>query len=245
MHRLIGSARLGPWVFVSIAIVAGPSGAAVVLPDSPNPALQSVADRVHALAVLVRARALVAEQWEEGALRVHEALSSASGVLIGDGLALTEFGALALAMADGRKELAGQIEVIVDDVGPLPAQVVFADAALDVAVLRLPETARALPGALLASADPEVGDAMLAIGAVGDTLEVLTTHLTRVDPGEEGTRRLRTDRALRPPFWGGPLFDARGRLAGLNTPPTGGVGTAVPASLLRPLVRKLLAAATP
>src|SRR5207237_753066 len=138
MHRLIGSARLGPWVFVSIAIVGGPSGAAVVLPDSPNPALKSVADRVHALAVLLRARAV---------------------------------------------------------------------------------------------GDPGVGDARLRFGAVGDTLGVLTTHLTRADPGEEATRRLRTDRALRPPFWGGPLFDARGRLVGLNTPPAGDVGTAVPASL--------------
>src|SRR2546423_559152 len=56
-------------------------------------------------------------------------------------------------------------------------------------------------------------------------------------------RRLRTDRSLPAPFWGGPLFDARGHLAGLSTPPVDAAGTAIPASLLRPVLRKLLAAA--
>jgi len=230
-------------VFTSIAIVACASRAAVVLPPSGNPGLQSVADRVHALAVLVRARALIGERTDGGGLRVHEALSLASGVLIGNGLALTELGAVTLTAADGRREVASQIEVVVDDVGPLPAHVLAADAALDLAVLRLPDEARALPGALLAPDDPDIGDPLLAVGADGDSLDAVGVHLTRVDSGADGTRRLRTDRALPAPFWGGPLFDARGRLGGLNTPPAGAAGTAVPASLLRSAVAKVPAAA--
>jgi len=232
-------------VFASIAIASGTSGAAVVLPPSPSPGLQAVADRVHALAVLVRARALIGERADDGVLRVHEALSSASGVLVGDGFALTELGAVMLTTADGRQEVASQIEIVVDDVGPLPAHVVVADAALDVAVLRLPDEARTLVGAAFAPDDADVGDAMLAVGVEGDSLDVLGVRLTRVDFAEDGTRRLRTDRQLPAPFWGGPVFDARGRLAGLSTPPRDAAGTAVPASLLRPLLRGLLAAAAP
>ena len=243
MRIPIGPARLAACVFASVAIASGASSAAVVLPPSRNPGLQAVADRVHALAVLVRARALIPERTDDGALRVHEALSSASGVLVGDGLALTELGALVLTTADGRREVASQIEIVVDDVGPLPVHVIVADAALDVAVLRLPDEARKLPGAVFAAGDPDVGDAMLAVGADGDSLDVLGVRLTQVDSAEDGTRRLRTDRSLPAPFWGGPLFDARGHLAGLSTPPVDAAGTAIPASLLRPVLRKLLAAA--
>src|SRR3989442_9836634 len=126
MDRLVRRAPPSAWVFTSIAIVACASRAAVVLPPSGNPGLQSVADRVHSLAVLVRARALIGERTDGGGLRVHEALSLASGVLIGNGLALTELGAVTLTAADGRREVASQIEVVVDDVGPLPAHVLAA-----------------------------------------------------------------------------------------------------------------------
>ncbi|MFL5308988.1 MAG: hypothetical protein ACJ79H_00905, partial [Myxococcales bacterium] len=110
MGNAIGPARFGACVFASVAIAAGASAAAVVLPP-PEAGLQAVADRVHALAVLVRARALVPERTDDGALKVHQALSSASGVLIGDGLVLTELGAVALTAADGRKEVVSQIEI--------------------------------------------------------------------------------------------------------------------------------------
>jgi len=245
METLVGPTRLGACVFASIAIAAGASRAAVVLPSSPNGGLQAVADRVHALAVLVHARALIAGRSGDGTLKVHEANSSASGVLIGEGLALTELGAVVLTAPDGRKEVASEIEIVVDDVGPLPAHVVVADVALDIAVLRLPDEARTLSGAAFAPADPGVGDATLAVGVRGDSLDVLEARVTRVDSAEDGTHRLRTDRSLPAPFWGGPLFDTQGRLAGLNTAPVGADGTAVPASVLRSVVRRLLAAAVP
>jgi len=245
MENLIGPAGLGAYVFASIAIAACASRAAVVLPPSPNAGLQAVADRVHALAVLVHARALIAERSGDGALKTREAISTASGVLIGEGLALTELGAVVLTAPDGRKEVASQIEIVVDDVGPLPAHVVVADPALDIAVLRLPDEARMLAGAAFAPADPDVGDATLAVGVQGDSLDVLEARITQVDSAEDGTHRLRTDRSLPALFWGGPLFDTQGHLAGLNTAPVGAGGTAVPASLLRSVVRRLLAAAVP
>jgi hypothetical protein len=48
------------------------------------------------------------------------------------------------------------------------------------------------------------------------------------------------DRALPAPFSGGPLFDGRGHLAGITTQSAGAGGAAVPASLLRALLRKVL-----
>jgi len=60
--------------------------------------------------------------------------------------------------------------------------------------------------------------------------------------GEDDSPRLRTDRALPASFRGGPLFDAQGRLAGVNVRRESDGSTAVPASLLRPLLEKLLGA---
>ncbi len=245
MDHLIGPARLGARVFASIAVIAGASRGAVVLPASPEAGWQSVADQVHTLAILVRARALIADRKDGGALRVHEAVSLASGVLLGDGLALTELDPLVLTSADGHKDLASQIEIVVDEVGPLPVRVVFCDPALDIAVLRLPEEARSLPGASLAPGEPAVGDALLAVGIDGDSVDAVGVRLVRVDSAEDGTPRLRTDRPLPVRLSGGPLFDGRGHVVGLSTPPAGAEGTAVPASLLRSVLRKLVAAAGP
>src|SRR5258706_549821 len=145
MDHLIGPARLGAWVFASIAVIAGASRGAVVLPASPEAGWQSVADEVHTLAILVRARALIADRKDGGALRGHEAGSLAPGVLLGEG----------------------------------------------------------------------------------------------------GAPRPRTDRPLPVRLSGGPLFDGRGHVVGLSTPPAGAEGTAAPASLLRSVLRKLVAAAGP
>jgi len=239
MDRIVSP---GPaaWLFASAVLSAGAARAAVVVPLPHRPEIQAVADRVHALTVQVRARAFIAEQ-TDGGLRVHDALSSASGVLLGDGLVLTGLSAVTLRGQDGALQPANEIEVVVDDVGPLPARLLAGDAGLDVGILQLPDVARSLPGASLAAEDPNVGDTMLALGVEGDSIRAVGVLLERVGHGDDAGPRLQIDHALRPPFLGGPLFDDRGRLVGIMpTHPASAGGTAVPASLLRSLLLRFL-----
>jgi S1-C subfamily serine protease len=231
--------RLGAWVFVSIAMGAGASGASVVLPPSRIAGLQAVADRVHALAVQVRARAFVADQ-TDGELRVHEAVSMASGVLVGNGLVLTALSAVTLQGPDGGLQPANEVEVVVDDVGTLPARLLAGDAGLGVAVVQLPDLARGLAAASLAADDPKPGDELLAVGVDGDSIRAVGVLLEKIVLDDAGPR-LETDRAPPPSFWGGPLFDERGHLVGIAVRETRAGGTGVPVSLLRPLLGRLLA----
>ena len=238
MDRIISP---GPaaWVFASAVLSAGAARAAVVVPLPQRPELQAVADRVHALTVQVRARAFIAEH-TDGGLRVHEATSSASGVLVGNGLVLTGLSAVMLRGREGGLQPANEIEVVVDDVGTLPARLLAGDTGLEVAVLQRPDEAGSLAGASLAAEDPNAGDAMLAIGVDGDSIRAVGVFLERAGLGDGTGPRLQIDRALPPLFWGGPVFDDRGHLVGITTHPASTGGTAVPASLLRPLLRRLL-----
>jgi len=89
-------------------------------PPSASSGDPSRADRVHALTVQVRARLHRGADGRRvaGARR----LSSASGVLLGDGLVLTGLSAVTLRARTVRCSRANEIEVVVDDVGPLPAR---------------------------------------------------------------------------------------------------------------------------
>jgi S1-C subfamily serine protease len=231
---------LAAWVSASTVLSVGAVRAAVVVPLPHRPELQAVADRVHAFTVQVRARAFIAEH-SDGGLRMHDAVSVVSGVLVGDGLVLTALSAVALRGRDGALQPVNEIEVTVDDVGPMPARLVAGDTGLDVAILELPGEARSLPGASLAAEDSNVGDAMLAIGVDGDSIKAVAVLLAHVSVGDDAGARLQIEHALPPPFSGGPIFDDHGHLVGVTTPhPPGGGGTAVPASLLRSMLRRFL-----
>ena len=238
----IGSCRsAAAWIAAVSAFVAGSARAAVVVPVPAQLDMKAVADRVHSLAVAVRARAFVSDGEPGGRMHLTEAVTSASGVLIGDGLVLTTLSSVALRRGDGRFEPAESIGVVADEVGLVPARLVMGDAALDLAVLELPEELRGLDGARFAPTDPVIGDGMLAIGAEGNSLYVVGVNLEQVEFATGGAARLYVDRAVPPSFSGGPLFDGEGRLAGLTTPgaTTPGAsdsGFAVPASVLRAMI---------
>ena len=172
----------------------------VVRPLAPAPDLHAVADRAHAWTVFVTASG--------GGVK-----SSASGVLIGGGLVLTDLHGL-LTREPGGAVVPAEITVVVDGVGPLPARLAGIDAALGIAVLRLPDQARGLPGAAIAAVDPDVADELLAMGTDGTSVNVLGVKVDHI----EGGVMLRTSAALPASFRGGPLFDARGNLAALELP---------------------------
>jgi S1-C subfamily serine protease len=225
---------------VSAAFVAYAARASIVTPHLHESGLKTVADRVHGLAIQVRARAFLADDTERG-VRVHEAVSVASGVLIGDGVAIVELDAVTVDTADGLVP-ANQIEVVIDDVGAMPARLIAGDRSLDIAVLQLPAAVRDVPGAVLADDAPSVGDAVLAFGVDGDSVSAAQVLLARWD-GDDSQGGLRIDRALPARYRGGPIFDARGELVGVTTRVTdaGSNGVATTSSL-RSVLHKAFAA---
>lgn len=184
--------------------------AAVVGPLWTAPDLRSVADRAHAWTVHVTARG------------ANETVT-ASGVIIRGGLVLTDLHGLLSKQPDGTIAPA-EIVVDVAGVGALPALLAGADVALGIAVLRLPDAARDLPGADIARSDPDIADPLLAMGSDGKVVDVLGVKVDHVD-----RLRLHTTGALPPEFRGGPLFDAHGDLAALELP----TGAAAASSVLR------------
>lgn len=183
----------------------------VVRPLVPAQDLRAVADRAHAWTVFVSARS-GGEQ------------STASGVLIRGGLVLTDLHGLLARQPDGSLAPA-EITVVVDGLGRLPALLAGGDAALGIAVLRLPDVARNLPGATIAPADPDIADELLAMGTDGTNVDVLGVKVDHIERGV----LLRVSAALPASFRGGPLFDARGNLAALELP----AGAAAASSVLQ------------
>jgi S1-C subfamily serine protease len=241
MGRIVFPGRIAAAAatFASAALAVGAARAAVTMPLPHRLDLEAVADRVHGFTVQVRASAFVAEQ-THGQLKAHEAIATSSGVLIGQGLVLTALNSVALRDQNGGLQPANEIAVLVGDVGPIPARLLAGNTGLDVAILQLPDQARNLSGASLATEDPNAGDSMVALGIDGDSIKAVAVLLERVAPGDDASARLQTEHALPPPFWGGPLFDDRGQLVGITTRPTSAEGTAVPASVLRALLQRSL-----
>jgi hypothetical protein len=190
--------------------------AVLVRPLWQAPDLRAVAERAHAWTVFVSAKS-------------GEDQITASGVLIHGGLVLTDLHGLLSQQPDGSIAPA-EITVVVDGVGPLPALLTGGDVALGVAVLRLPDEVRGLPGATIASEDPGVADELLAMGNDGSSVDVLGVKVDHID----ANARLRTSAQLPPQFRGGPLFDANGNLAALQLP----AGAAAASSVLRMLEQK-------
>jgi hypothetical protein len=198
-------------VGIAIALLA-----VLIRPLWQAPDLRAVADRTHAWTVFVSA--------SSGGER-----ATASGVLIQGGLVLTDLHGLLSRQPDGTLAPA-EITVVVDGVGPMPASLAGGDVALGIAVLRLPPAAQSLPGATIATEDPNVADQLLAMGTDGNSVDVLGVKVDHVD----ADARLRTSAQLPDQFRGGPLFDAKGELAGLQLPQ----GAAVASSVLRMLEQK-------
>jgi serine protease Do len=140
---------------------------------------------------------------------------------------------------------ADQILVALSDRREYPAKLVFADARLDLALLKVDTAGASLPVIRMGDSDrAEVGDITIAIGnpfGVGQTVTTgIVSALARTGLGVSDWQFfIQTDAAINPGNSGGALLDGQGRLIGINTAifsrsgGSQGIGFAIPSKMLR------------
>jgi len=140
---------------------------------------------------------------------------------------------------------ADQIVVALADRREYKAKLVFADARLDLALLKIDPEGAALPVIRMGDSDrAEVGDITIAIGnpfGVGQTVTTgIVSALARTGLGVSDWQFfIQTDAAINPGNSGGALLDAQGRLIGVNTAifsrsgGSQGIGFAIPSKMVR------------
>jgi len=140
------------------------------------------------------------------------------------------------------------ITVTLHDGTAAPATLLGRDPSTDLAVLRLADSAgTAAPAAALTTDAPRVGQLALALGRPGATVTASLGIVSAVG-GEWRTwqggtvdRFVRLDLAVYDGFSGGPLVDATGRVAGINTSGLArAVALTVPASTVARVTGQLL-----
>ncbi|MFM9886276.1 MAG: Do family serine endopeptidase [Burkholderiales bacterium] len=169
--------------------------------------------------------------------------SAGSGVIIdaARGLVLTNHHVVSNAI---------EIVVTLKDRRQLKAQLVGADPATDIALVRIP--AEGLTALKMGDSDEmAVGDFVVAIGnpfGIGQTVTSgIVSALGRTGLGIEGYEDfIQTDASINPGNSGGALVNLRGELIGINTAiigPSGGnvgIGFAVPMNMVRAVVDQLI-----
>lgn len=144
----------------------------------------------------------------------------------------------------------GEVTVTLPDGTSLAAEVVGADRASDLAVLRV--EAGDLPVPTYAAAAPAVGDPAVAIGSPfgldGSVTSGIVSAVGRsvATPGAPLVDMIQTDAAINPGNSGGALVDGDGRIIGINTAilsSTGannGIGFAIPVGTVRSVADQLI-----
>jgi S1-C subfamily serine protease len=210
-------------LFTTLARVIGPA----VVNVSGKRHVRTIADEIAALRGLTPAGAT--------------SESVASGVIVAaDGIIVTNYHVVA-----NRDE----IEVTLADGRDFAAELVGADAATDLAVLRI--DARRLPTAEWGDSDKvEVGEMAWAIGNPFGLDRTLTYGIVSA-VGRRGVLEnpyqefLQTDASINPGNSGGPLVDVHGRVIGITTAIVGkdysGIGFAIPSNTARQVAEAILA----
>ncbi|HET7753972.1 MAG TPA: trypsin-like peptidase domain-containing protein [Anaeromyxobacteraceae bacterium] len=147
---------------------------------------------------------------------------------------------------------AEDIKVRLSDGREFDAKVVGADAPTDVALIRLDKAPNNLPVVTLGDSDKiEAGDFVIAIGSPFNLRESATFGIISAKDRSTVTGSpfddfLQTDAAINSGNSGGPLFNLRGEVVGINTaivaPQIGsGVGFAVPVNIAKQIIPQLQA----
>jgi hypothetical protein len=160
-----------------------------------------------------------------------EKINVASGVLAGGGLVLTELRAVLVEGSDGGLQPAAEIAVLTTK-GAFRARLAGGDARVGIAVLKLPESAEALDGPPLAEASPRSADQVVALRASKKGPALLFEAIGFSMPSSEDSLRPRPAAGLPASFAGAPVFDGRGKLAGLLVAGSRNDIRLVPAELL-------------
>ncbi|MFM8735309.1 MAG: S1C family serine protease [Pirellulales bacterium] len=163
-----------------------------------------------------------------------------SGVIVrADGVIVTNYHVVANS---------DEIDVALSDGRRFPAELVGADAATDLAVLRI--DADGLPTAAWGDSDTlEVGEMVWAIGNPFGLDRTLTYGIVS-GVGRRGVLEspyqefLQTDASINPGNSGGPLVDVHGRVVGITTAIVGkdysGIGFAIPSAMARQVSEAIL-----
>ena len=181
--------------------------------------------------------------------QTREAQSLGSGFIVSaDGYVVTNNHVIT---ADGRGEVQS-ITVTMPDGTEYPARLIGRDAASDLAVLKI-SPGKALPFVKFGdSRSARVGDWVIAIGnpfALGGTVTsgIVSAVYRNTGSGSAYDRYIQTDASINRGNSGGPLFDMKGQVIGINNAifsPTGGsvgIGFAIPAEIAAPIIDKLKA----
>ena len=179
----------------------------------------------------------------------REAQSLGSGFIVSpDGYVVTNNHVIT---ADGQGEIES-ITVTTPDGTDYPAKLIGRDAASDLAVLKV-SGSKPFPFVRFGdSRQARVGDWVIAIGnpfGLGGTVTsgIISSVYRNTGSGGAYDRYLQTDAAINRGNSGGPMFDMKGNVIGINNAifsPTGGsvgIGFAIPAEIAGPIVDKLRA----
>jgi S1-C subfamily serine protease len=191
--------------------------------DAYSTAVSSAAERVGPAVVKVESGRGRAQTGGRPAGQGSGVIFDSSGRILTNEHVVRGARSITVALADGRR---------------LPAGVVGADAAVDIAVLQVAATG--LPVARLHSGRLKVGQLVVAIGnpyglswtVTAGVVSALGRELP-LGPNHALRDLIQTDVPINPGNSGGPLVDAQGRVVGITTaiiPYARGVGFAVPVS---------------
>jgi serine protease Do len=148
-----------------------------------------------------------------------------------------------------------EVKVIFSDGTSVPAKVVGRDPRADLAVLKIATPMKLQPASWGKSATVRIGDSVVAIGnpfGLGGTvttgiISALHRHLNNFGgiPGSSFVDFLQTDAAINKGNSGGPLFNMKGEVIGINTAiysrqgTNVGIAFAVPSDLAAPIIEQL------
>lgn len=180
--------------------------------------------------------------------QTREAQSLGSGFIISaDGYVVTNNHVIA---AEGQGGQVESITVTMTDGTEYPAKLIGRDAASDLAVLKI-TASKPFPFVKFGdSRNARVGDWVIAIGnpfGLSGTVTsgIISAVYRNTGAGGAYDRYLQTDAAINRGNSGGPMFDMRGQVIGINNAifsPTGGsvgIGFAIPAETAAPIVERL------
>ena len=180
--------------------------------------------------------------------QTREAQSLGSGFIISaDGFVVTNNHVVS---PPGNRSTLEEITVTMPDGNEYEAELVGADAASDLAVLKI-KSDKSFPFVKFGdSAEARPGDWVMAIGnpfGLGGTVTsgIVSAVYRNTGSGSAYDRYIQTDASINRGNSGGPLFDMQGNVIGINNAifsPSGGsvgIGFAIPSEIAAPIVDKL------